>query len=508
MTHSCSFRSFLMGLSIWSILSVTVWAEDPASRSVLIETIPGRLLFSPRSILVEPGELLHLTVKNNGPVVCNFVTCGEGEDNWKQVADLVIDLGPSMLARNFNPGPPLVTNATDLISPGEEAALAWRAPKQAGVYPFLSSIPGHTPLMRGEFVVTSNPVGISNLRYRYYEGEWEDAPDLTALKPVSSGDLKGELIDFDVIPGLRAHLDARKPGTKSAIEISASVHVPLKSDYTFALASDSPAKLIISHAEVVTHDGTQGVTRFGTADLGAPEPTHELPWMQLLVFNDGDLHTPGLKWQGAAGSANLSTAKQHVIAPEMKPYTATFPMPGASELALAVALPDDVNYCFDPDTLSVCYVWNGGFIDARPAANDGSGRVNGNVLPLGTPVSLGSESSFPLRIGGLGDDPPEVRYLGHSILDGKTLSLMFQVGGYTVAQNVSISPGAAPVVTYSFQIDPAPAPGVPIVFSANPKEVELSTKHGFAEGGVALLTRPEKDAPVVVELRPVRLKGD
>jgi uncharacterized cupredoxin-like copper-binding protein len=505
MTQIRSFQYVLMGLAIGSIISVSGLAEEPAPRSVAIETVPGRLLFSPGSVLVKPGELLRLTVKNNGPVVCNFVICGEGESNWKQVADLVIDLGTSMLARTFNPGPPLVTHGTGLIRPGEEATLDWRAPQQEGVYPFLSSVPGHAPLMHGEFLVMSKPVGISNLHYRYFEGKWDGVPDVSELKPITSGDLPGNLLDFDAIPGLRAHLDGRKPGMQSALEISANVQVPLKSDYTFALASDVPAKLVISHAEVVTHDGTRDVTRFGKVELGAPEPTTELPWMQLLLVSDGELKTPGLKWRGAAGSANLSVAKPCVITPDEIPFAATLPMPDASALALAVALPNDVNYCFDPDTLSVRYAWAGGFIDARPTENDGSGRVNGNALPLGEIIPLGAEASFPLRIGRLAEDAPEVRYLGHSTAKGETPSLMFQVGDYTVAQTVSISVPEH-TVTYAFQIDPAPAPGVQIVFSANPNEVGVSTPHGYARNGIAVLTQPEKDAPVSVQLRPNRVE--
>ncbi|MDA0814521.1 MAG: hypothetical protein O3C21_19270 [Verrucomicrobia bacterium] len=495
--------SILMVSAIWSMGFNAGWAEEPTPRSVTIETVPGRLLFSPDSVLVKPGEMLRLTVKNHGPVVCNFVICGEGAGNWTQVADLVIDLGASMLARNFDPGPPLVTHGTGLIRPGEEVTLDWRAPQQEGVYPFLSSVPGHVPLMHGEFLVTSKSVGISNLHYRYFEGKWDGVPDVSDLKPIASGVLPGNLIDFDAIPGLKAHLDGRKPGMQSALEIGANVHVPLKSDYTFALASDVPAKLVISHTEVVTHDGTRDVTRFGKVELGAPEPTTELPWMQLLLISNGELKTPGLKWRGAAGSANLSVAKPHVITPDEIPFAATLPMPDASALALAVALQNDLNYCFDPDTLAVRYAWAGGYVDARPVENDGSGRWNGNALPLGEIIPLGAESTFPLRIGRLAEDAPEVRYLGHSTAPGEPLSLMFQVGDYAVSQKVSIS-GPEHTVTYTFHIEPAPAPGVQIVFSANPDEVEVSTPHGFARNGIAVLTQPEKDAPVVVQLRPSR----
>lgn len=483
--------------------------KETDSRELTIETVPGRLMFSPRFIQVKPGESLRLTVKNNGSVTHNLVICSEGVDNWKEVSNLVIDLGETMLSRNFDPGPPLVTHGTALILPGEEATLDWRAPQAEGVYSFLSSVPGHAPLMRGELQVSTASPGLTNLHYHYYQGKWSDDPDFTKIKARASGALDGPAIDFSAIPELESHMNSRKPGEQSAIVVTADIDAKLRGDYTFALASSSPASLSISDAIVVTHDGKSGATRFGKMELVSPEPTTELAHMKLEVISDKALITPRLWWRGPGGRIDLSVAGKFAIASEDLPHAITVPMQGASPLALAVALPGDANYCFDPETLSVRYAWTGGLVDARPVNDDGSGRIGGNVMPLGNPVSLGADSGFPLRIGGLAEDAPKVTYLGHT--DGsetEPLALLFQVGDYTVTQKVAIvrtddTPESI-AVTYAFNIEPAPAAGVAIVFSADPDEVNVTTTDGFARNGVAVLRLQRDTSEVTVELRPMQ----
>jgi azurin len=46
-----------------------------------------------------------------------------------------------------------VIAATKLLGPGESEKLTFTAPKQAGLYQFLCSFPGHYAIMRGVMVV-------------------------------------------------------------------------------------------------------------------------------------------------------------------------------------------------------------------------------------------------------------------------------------------------------------------------------------------------------------------
>ena len=102
--------------------------EAQTVREVEITVVPGRLMFSPRTVMAQPGERLRFKVRNTGELVHNFVICCEGGGRWKDVAEVVIDRGELALAQGFDLGPPLVTHAMGLLRPGEEAVLLWRAP--------------------------------------------------------------------------------------------------------------------------------------------------------------------------------------------------------------------------------------------------------------------------------------------------------------------------------------------------------------------------------------------
>jgi len=474
-------------------------SEEPAVREVEITVVPGRLMFTPRVLTAPPGERLRFKVKNTGELTHNFVICDQ-PDSWRMVAEIAIDLGAAGAAQNFNPGPPLVTCATPLIQPGEQAVLDWVAPTGGGVYSFLSTVPGHASLMRGEVAVLQ-PDSLSNLKFEYYEGEWKNIEEFKAgkpEKPVESGELAGSRIDLDVIGPLRDRLEARKKGKVSAgIILTANVRLPVAGTYDFALSSGRvPCHLKIVDAATIEHDGSENRTRFSNGIESLDDGIYDLV-LELVV--DGNVATPGIAWRGPAGAVSLSVGKVDgylkqddfvIRGDDEEPFVVTVPMPDASAVSLAVALPYGAHYCFDPDTLCVRYAWDGEFLDATPRPDDGSGRIGGNCKPLGKIVSLGGGANFPLRIGDLADDDPEVRYLGHT--DGNAThepELVFEVGNHTVFQRVSLSkrdPDDGLLVNYTFRIDPPPAPDVPVLFYADPKEVEVAVAQGFARNGVAM----------------------
>ena len=487
--------------------------QTPTVREVEITTVPGRLMFSPRTITVLPGERLRLKVKNAGALTHNFVICSEGESNWKEVANFVIDLGESAKARAFNPGPPLVTHGTPLLAPGEEAILDWTAPKRTGAYPFLSSVPGHAPLMRGEIFVSPERGGLSDIRYHYYEGQWEKIPDFSKLKSIESGKLEGSQIDFGAIGILHERQRERKPGVMAGVVITADAQLLLMGSYHFALRSHSNSMLSLSDVITVSGDGV-AKTRLKTAE-SVDDGSYGLV---LEVIGEGKLETPGAAWHGPAGTeilsvgdlGNLASWSDYVLTPgEEEPLAVTVPMPDASALALAVAIPYEINYCFDPETHNVRYAWSGGFLDARPTDAAATGRPGGNCKPLGKVLPLGAGSEFPLRIGNLAEPAPEVTYLGHTSGNAEEdPELMFRVGKYTVAQQVSLhgETDEHPEIAYTFRIDPAPDPGVPIVFSADPAHVNVTAPAGFARDGVAVWTFPANEQSVTVRLQSKKTK--
>ena len=506
---------FLDGTQAQDAVNVGEPPEIPV-REVEINVVPGRPMFTVRRLTARPGEKFRFKVKNTGKLPMNFVISSEG--TWREVADLVNSLGEQALDMDFNPGPPFVTHALPLMRAGEEGELEWSAPETRGkVATFLSSVPGHAASMHGHVIVFAQP-SLKDLSYAYYEGTWEAEgfPDFgLAGDPVRAGDLAGDRIDFDAIPVLAERAETRKKaGHQAALVISGLMRIPFMGNYDFALSSNAHARLAITDAVDIQHDGS-GKTVFEPASSELDDGVFGLG---LELVGSEISKTPGVAFRGPEGVVSLSTGQfdpftwpdQFVI--ERGPYddeplAVSVPMPGAAELALAVSLTSGVNYCFDPETLCVRYAWSGRFLDARPNPDDGSGRLGGNCKPLGKILNLGGDSTFPLRLGKLGSDGNDVTYLGHSSgSKEEDPELVFKVGETTVFQRVSATRNSTPndiELEYVFRFSPPPDSKMPIMFYADSREVTVTSESGFAKDGVVLFTLPEGEDSVSVALKPV-----
>lgn len=83
---------------------------------------------------------------------------------------------------------------------------------------------------------------VSNLRYSYYEGSWENLPDFASLKPTSTGLTAG----FDVNLGRADQFALRFEGT---------LRIAKEGQYRFHIDSDDGSRLLIDGQNVVTNDG-------------------------------------------------------------------------------------------------------------------------------------------------------------------------------------------------------------------------------------------------------------
>ncbi len=86
-----------------------------------------------------------------------------------------------------------------------------------------------------------------NLRYAYYEGNWDKLPDFSALRPKE----EGTAASFDVNVGRGDHFAVRFAGT---------MRIDRDGRYTFHLGSDDGSRLLIDGKAVVTNDGIHGFT--------------------------------------------------------------------------------------------------------------------------------------------------------------------------------------------------------------------------------------------------------
>lgn len=122
-------------------------------------TITGNdtMQFDVKEFTVQAGAKVELTFKNIGklPKLAmghNLVILKEGVSPLK--------FGQKTMGMGASPTNPLpkeslveVIAATKLLGPGESEKLSFTAPKQAGLYQFLCSFPGHYAIMRGVMVV-------------------------------------------------------------------------------------------------------------------------------------------------------------------------------------------------------------------------------------------------------------------------------------------------------------------------------------------------------------------
>ncbi|MDG3004013.1 DUF6797 domain-containing protein [Paludisphaera mucosa] len=129
------------------------WATKiPRART--IEIAAGRnLTYTVPAIKVKAGEAVKLTFLNPDVVPHNWVLLRPG--TLATVGDLVnkIIAEPDAAARNYIPKTEDVLVYVDVVDPGTEAAIYFKAPDSPGRYPYLCSFPGHWMVMNGVMTV-------------------------------------------------------------------------------------------------------------------------------------------------------------------------------------------------------------------------------------------------------------------------------------------------------------------------------------------------------------------
>ncbi len=136
-----------------------------------------------------------------------------------------------------------------------------------------------------------------NLRYAYYEGNWQNLPDLAKLKPAATGTASG----FDLSLARRTN--------DVAMKFEGFVKLDREGEYRFYLSSDDGSKLWIDDRLVVANDGIHPrTTQTGTAKLQAG--THKLV---VGVFNSGgefelevEIEGPGIGRQSLSPLVRLT----------------------------------------------------------------------------------------------------------------------------------------------------------------------------------------------------------
>ena len=87
----------------------------------------------------------------------------------------------------------------------------------------------------------------NGLHYTVLEGSWEERPDTSKLKPVSSGMVYG--IDLQTIPRREDYV---------AVIFEGYLEIPVSGDYTFYLSANDGSVLYLDHRLVIDNAGYSG----------------------------------------------------------------------------------------------------------------------------------------------------------------------------------------------------------------------------------------------------------
>ncbi|MFP6610830.1 MAG: plastocyanin/azurin family copper-binding protein, partial [Pirellulales bacterium] len=125
-------------------------------RVIAIGTVPARMLYDKETIVVQAGKPVEFRFSNSDHMPHNFAVVQPG--SLKTVGELAEATArdADAMARDYIPKSDKILLASKLLQPGESQALAFDAPTQPGVYPYVCTYPGHWRRMFGALYVVGN----------------------------------------------------------------------------------------------------------------------------------------------------------------------------------------------------------------------------------------------------------------------------------------------------------------------------------------------------------------
>lgn len=128
----------------------------PANGPRTIEiTASDQMKFSVTAIEAKPGEELHVVLTNAGSLpkeamAHNWILLKPGSDYMAFSAAAATAKDKNYIPDNLKDE---IIAKIDLLGPHQTGEVTFKAPDQAGEYPFLCSFPGHAALMHGTLTV-------------------------------------------------------------------------------------------------------------------------------------------------------------------------------------------------------------------------------------------------------------------------------------------------------------------------------------------------------------------
>jgi putative heme-binding domain-containing protein len=123
---------------------------------IAIGTVPHRMIFDKEVIAVEAGKPVEFRFSNSDNMPHNFSIVQPGSLEEVGLLAEATANDPDAMARQYIPKTDKILLASNLLQPGEHQALAFEAPTEPGVYPYVCTYPGHWRRMYGALYVVDN----------------------------------------------------------------------------------------------------------------------------------------------------------------------------------------------------------------------------------------------------------------------------------------------------------------------------------------------------------------
>ena len=131
-----------------------ILSDTPELTTIRIATVPERMMYDVRQLVVKPGKKVKLTFANPDFMPHNLLLVKPGKAD--EIGLKAMALGAKGFEVNFVPESQDILWASKLVDHGKEQVIDFTAPTAPGAYPYICSFPGHHLIMRGVLIVTDN----------------------------------------------------------------------------------------------------------------------------------------------------------------------------------------------------------------------------------------------------------------------------------------------------------------------------------------------------------------
>ena len=128
--------------------------EEPVVRQapdvvIRLTVTPGEMKFDKTELTVAPGQLVEIVFSNPDAMQHNFLLGAPGSLQVIGTAADELARSPNGVAQQYVPQIPQILFSSKLVEPGETLTVQFKAPAQAGQYPYVCTFPGHWRIMNG-----------------------------------------------------------------------------------------------------------------------------------------------------------------------------------------------------------------------------------------------------------------------------------------------------------------------------------------------------------------------